>query len=204
MQSAGYMTYYSGKIFNGYDEQNYCQPNCINGLSKADIFLDPSTYAYYNTTYAHYDENGWKVKPHVDGYSTDQVANNVNSFVEYAVNMDEPFFAVAAPVAPHLPSRPKHEYKDLYKNLTMPKSPNFNPVNRTGVGPVWTLDRLNDTNVASLDHFYRKRQRCLKSVDDLVGSIINKLEELGVLENTFIFYSSDNGFHVRCAQHTRM
>ena len=53
MQQAGYNTYYSGKIFNGYGIQTYCNPVCLEGWTKADILVDPRTYTYYNSTYVH-------------------------------------------------------------------------------------------------------------------------------------------------------
>lgn len=34
------------------------------------------------------------------------------------------------------------------------------------------------------------------SVDDLIGEVINVCEELGVLDNTYFFYSSDHGFQL--------
>ena len=83
MQNAGYDTYYSGKIFNGYGEDTYCEPACLEGWTKADIALDPTTYYYYNSTFAKYDGSGdgWtKYGPNKrSGYSTDMIAENVSS-----------------------------------------------------------------------------------------------------------------------------
>lgn len=33
-------------------------------------------------------------------------------------------------------------------------------------------------------------------MDDLVETILQKLEDAEVLDNTYIFYSSDNGYHI--------
>ena len=210
MQAAGYNTYYAGKIFNGYGVKTYCDPHCLQGWTKADILADPRTYTYYNSTYIHYDENGWVKHPKVTGYSTDQIADYVTGYIDDAVKAGEPFFAVAAPVAPHTslghhyPNNhthwpypvPKKEYENLFQDLQLPMSPNFNPINRTGVAGVWSLDRLGDGDVGFLGEFYRMRQRALKSVDDLIGTIIKKLDDSGVLDNTYIFYTSDNGYHI--------
>jgi arylsulfatase A-like enzyme len=38
--------------------------------------------------------------------------------------------------------------------------------------------------------------RCIKSVDDCVGRVMNVLEESGLAENTIVIYSSDQGFYV--------
>lgn len=58
------------------------------------------------------------------------------------------------------------------------------------------LPRLNDTVLAYNDEFYRLRLAALASVDDLIEAVVNKLEAMNVLENTFIFYTADNGFHI--------
>lgn len=153
------------------------------------MMLGPYTYYYYKTKYGHFDGLGW-TKTEPEGYSTDQVADNVAYFIEQASKFDDPFFAVAAPVAPHIPAKPKDEYKNLYPDLELPRSPNFNPENRTGVGPVWNLDRLSQDEIHKLTKKYRARQQCLKSVDDLVETIVKKLDEVGELDNTYIFYTT--------------
>ena len=47
-----------------------------------------------------------------------------------------------------------------------------------------------------MDHFYRQRLRSLQSVDELVESIVSTLQAAGALDDTYIIYSSDNGYHV--------
>ena len=49
MQAAGYRTYYAGKIYNGYGGKNYKDPSPLEGLSRADILIEPRTYSYYNS-----------------------------------------------------------------------------------------------------------------------------------------------------------
>jgi arylsulfatase A-like enzyme len=46
------------------------------------------------------------------------------------------------------------------------------------------------------DFFYRQRLRSLQGVDELVDKLITRLEESGQIDNTYIIYSSDNGFHI--------
>ena len=33
-------------------------------------------------------------------------------------------------------------------------------------------------------------------LDDLIGAVFDGFEKLGVLDNTFVFFSSDNGYHL--------
>ena len=42
---------------------------------------------------------------------------------------------------------------------------------------------------------FKRRKRCLKSVDDLVESIMNALNETDLLDDTYIMFSSDHGYH---------
>ena len=55
---------------------------------------------------------------------------------------------------------------------------------------------LNQTVIDYNDHFYRQRLRALQAVDEMIEGLVNRLESYGILDNTYIFYSSDNGYHV--------
>lgn len=58
------------------------------------------------------------------------------------------------------------------------------------------LERQTEPNLDYNDHFYRQRLRALQSVDELVDGVFTRLEAQGLLDNTYVFYSSDNGFHI--------
>lgn len=42
---------------------------------------------------------------------------------------------------------------------------------------------------------FLRRWQTLLSVDDMVGLLVKKLEGIKELNNTYIFYTSDNGYH---------
>lgn len=46
------------------------------------------------------------------------------------------------------------------------------------------------------DHLYRQRLRALQAVDELVDGLFQRLENYGLLGNTYVIYSSDNGYHI--------
>ena len=48
----------------------------------------------------------------------------------------------------------------------------------------------------SIDEFYRNRLRALQAVDEMLQNITDALEKEGILDNTYIFYSTDNGQHL--------
>ena len=61
------------------------------------------------------------------------------------------------------------------------------------------LPRLTSAEIEYMDSFYRARLQALAAVDELVASIVTKVEKLGIADNTYIIFTSDNGFHM--AQH---
>uniref|UniRef100_A0A7N6AZI6 N-acetylglucosamine-6-sulfatase n=1 Tax=Anabas testudineus TaxID=64144 RepID=A0A7N6AZI6_ANATE len=54
---------------------------------------------------------------------------------------------------------------------------------------------MSNSSVQFLDDAFRKRWRTLLSVDDLVEKIVQRLEDRGELDNTYIIFTSDNGYH---------
>ena len=52
---------------------------------------------------------------------------------------------------------------------------------------------MNEVSACWADQQFRDRVSSLLSVDDLVEAVVQKLEDMGQLENTFIIYSSDHG-----------
>jgi N-acetylglucosamine-6-sulfatase len=53
---------------------------------------------------------------------------------------------------------------------------------------------LTNKTASVADLHYRRRLEALKSVDQHVGELVQKLEGLGQLDDTVIMYTSDNGF----------
>lgn len=83
----------------------------------------------------------------------------------------------------------------LFKDYIIPRDENFNPEVQGGVSWVRELPRLNETVIADNDEFQRSRLRALQYVDEMVENAIKMPDEVGQLENTYIFYTTDNGYH---------
>ena len=48
----------------------------------------------------------------------------------------------------------------------------------------------------ALDDRYQQRLRSLLAVDEMVASLVETLDATGALENTYIVFTSDNGYHL--------
>lgn len=87
------------------------------------------------------------------------------------------------------------------EGLKVPRSYNFNPNISSGVSWVYGQPRRNSSQVDYIDQFYQARQESLLALDDLVKPVVDKLDAMGVLNNTYIIYTADNGFTL--GQHRR-
>uniref|UniRef100_A0A7N8XAN8 N-acetylglucosamine-6-sulfatase n=1 Tax=Mastacembelus armatus TaxID=205130 RepID=A0A7N8XAN8_9TELE len=169
---AGYQTFFAGKYLN--QEKN----------SK-----------YYNYTLS---LNG-KAQKHGADYSkdylTDVLANMSLDFLQYKSNY-QPFFMMVSTPAPHSPWTAAPQYQDRFNTTKAPRDPNFNV---HGKDKHWLIRQaktpMSNSSVQFLDDAFRKRWQTLLSVDDLVEKIVERLEVRGELDNTYIFFTSDNGYH---------
>lgn len=94
------------------------------------------------------------------------------------------------------PPIPLDKHKHLFQDAKIPRTPNFNPDHPSGVSWVRSLPQQDAESVAYNDEFYRDRLRSLQGVDELVEKIVLRLDDAGILDNTYIFYTSDNGYHI--------
>ncbi|KAK0385072.1 hypothetical protein NLU13_7550 [Sarocladium strictum] len=215
LQDAGYNTYYTGKLFNAHGTNNYDKP-FANGWTQSDFLLDPYTYDYLNSSY---QRNHDPPVSYEGQHTVDVLAYKALGFLDDAVKEDKPFFLGIAPVAPHsnlvflkdfdenaplpdpdsllvTPPIPAARHANLFKDLKVPRTPNFNPDKPSGVHWVSKLEKLTEEIVDYQDHFYRQRLRALQGVDELVEDVVRRLEQYDLLDNTYIFYTTDNGYHL--------
>ena len=152
---------------------------------------------------------------HEGEHTIDLLAKKAYGFLAEAVKQDAPFFLTIAPVAPHSnvkfnlaegpiedliaefsPPIPLKRHAHLFKDAKVPRTANFNPEKASGVNWVRSLPRQSEANVAYNDHFYRERLRALQGVDEIVDGVVSRLEHYGILDSTYVVYSTDNGYHI--------
>ncbi|EHL03215.1 putative Arylsulfatase [Glarea lozoyensis 74030] len=202
LQQAGYNTYYVGKYLNGHTLDNYNKP-LAKGFTGSEFLLDPSTYQYYNASMS---RNGGIPVNYPGQYSNDLVANKAYDFLDDAIAAGKPFFLGIAPIGPHSEfqfatleaSAPQYppRHANLFNTITVPRTPNFNPSTPGGTSWISTLPPLTPEALAYGDTFYRARLRSLQSIDEMIESLTLRLNTKKLLENTYIIYTSDNGFHI--------
>ncbi|KAG8164435.1 hypothetical protein KVR01_006353 [Diaporthe batatas] len=207
LQNSGYNTYYTGKLFNAHTIWNYDSPYPA-AWTATDFLLDPGTYSYLHPIYqANQDTPIY----HRNEHTSDLITKKAQGLLQEAIASDKPFFLGVAPVAPHSDVSPDHDssslpqmtepvpaerHAGLFQDVKIPRTDNFNPDSPSGASWVRKLAQHNASAVEYLDHYYRQRLRALQAVDELVEKIVVQLDEAGVLEDTYIIFSSDNGFHL--------
>lgn len=190
LQEAGYQTAFFGKYLNGYpgDDPTYVPPGWDEWYGK---IREQKLYDY------EMNENGEVVSygSEPEDFFTDVLSGQATDFVERAAPEDQPFFAYVAPTAPHGPATPAERYEGAFSNEEVPRPPSFNEEDVSDK-PSWRqeTDPLSDEEISGIDDYYRQRLESMLAVDEMVGSLVEKLEAAGELENTYIFFTSDNGW----------
>ncbi|PNH11043.1 Arylsulfatase [Tetrabaena socialis] len=219
LQSLGYNTYYTGKFLVDYNIRNYNQTPA--GWTDIDALVLPYTFDYNNPGFS---RNGAPPNTYPGQYSTDVIADKGVAQLESAVASGKPFYAQISPIAPHIstqisiqlpdntsgkvggitvsfyPPLPAPRNWELFSDATLPTGTKNGNLYEEDVSdkPAWiqALPLAQQNNRTYLEEIYRLRLRSLAAVDELVGRVVETLNASGVLDNTYIIYSSDNGYHV--------
>src|SRR5215204_3917030 len=188
LDAAGYRTALIGKYLSGIKNKTFVPPGWDYWFST------------WGDRYFRYEANDQGTIRHfgtkASDYRTDVESRTTRMFIETSVAGGKPFFAYVAPKAPHSPSTPAPRDRHAYDGLKAPRLPSFNERNVSDKPPwIRKLPRLSDAKKAKIDNNAEKRAESLQAVDDLVAGVVGKLSEEGVLGNTYIFFTSDNGEH---------
>ena len=195
LQAAGYRTALMGKFLNGFpfpDDRLYIPPGWSEWVSPAK--KDP--YGGYDFVL---NENGTLVAypPNRVNYFTDVLSKKANDFIQRAANDKVPFFIYLAPYAPHTPATPAYRHLELFPSATIPITPSFNEADVSDKPPAMSYNPLlTEEQIAKLNDRYRTRIRSMQAVDEMLAQLINTLKQNGQLENTYIIFTSDNGYHM--------
>ncbi len=192
LHDAGYRTGMAGKYLNGLEEDPaHIPPGWDDWNAGVNNFL----YAGYNYTL---NENGRFVKYGTEpkDYQTDVVAEKSRRFIESAAAAEQPFFWYAASTAPHFPMLPAPRHIADSPPTASPRSPNYQEADVSDK-PTWLVDTQVEraaTITATNDADYTFRLGALKALDEMVAGIVDTLARTGELDNTYLIFTSDNGY----------
>ncbi|KAH8418996.1 hypothetical protein KR222_011869, partial [Zaprionus bogoriensis] len=191
LQKSGYRTFFAGKYLNefkgaalppGWDEFHG-----LHGNSR-----------YYNYTLR---ENAANVS-YADRYLTDLLSDRAAAFIRSTAEEEAagprllPFFAMVAPPAAHAPFTPAPRHEGVFAQVKALRTPSFNVPDTDKHWLVGSGRELPPATVDTIDKYFQKRWETLLSVDDLMANLLTALNETRQLDNTYIIYASDNGYHL--------
>jgi arylsulfatase A-like enzyme len=191
LEAAGYENALIGKYMNGYKDKN------------VDLSVTPPGWAQWEALFAgdqYYDytinTNGRKESYGSDPqhYQTDVLAGRASEWTTARAG-GAPFFLYLTPSAPHEPFDPAPRHEGVVDSVPRPVSFAEEDVSDK---PAWIRKQaaLSEAEKQELDEERRKRTELLLSLDDLVEHLVTSLEASGELDNTYVFFTSDNGWHM--------
>jgi arylsulfatase A-like enzyme len=206
LDSAGYQTGHVGRFLLRYSEPG--GPPSPNPPGVDDWYG-------YDTNPTHYlgapfSQNGVAVRfpRNASGYTTRVINNHARAFIDHAAPSADPFFLWVAHIAPHVThahprqncgagaplNEPGKNTFSAYRDEPLPHPPSLNE-RSTYDKPQWVESQrpLNPRALNRLERAWRCALAALTSVDRGVNGILRTLRAQGELEQTVIFFVSDNG-----------
>jgi len=104
-------------------------------------------------------------------------------------------FVYYASYSPHAPYAYPPEYADEFNEARYPRTPDFDEDDVSDKFGVTRLRKpLTPDNEREIDEAFRDRVRSVQVLDRNVADLVGALEEEGALEDTYLVFTSDNGY----------
>ncbi len=187
-------------------------------IGKWHLETDPTGFDYWNILPGqgvYYDpvliDRGERKKH--QGYCTDIIADITLQWLKER-KRDKPFFVMCHHKAPHRPWQPAPKYKDLFAGVAIPEPDNLYDHYEGRARSVAAVKMRVGENMTPADvkqplpaelkgddlrkwayqPYIKDYLRCVQSLDDNVGRVLDFLDAEGLASNTVVMYSSDQGF----------
>ena len=150
----------------------------------------------------------------VKGYVTDLLTDFAIDFLGKKRDPDKPFLLMLHHKAPHRNWQPDKKHAHLYDDVEIPTPETFDDDHSHRASPARTCDMSilhtltrhdvkgdfpkgltpHQLKVWKYERFIKDYLRCIASVDENVGRLLDYLDRTGLAENTMVVYTSDQGF----------
>ena len=194
LRESGYESAYIGKWHMGMDDSR--RPGFDHWVSfkGQGVYIDPVL-----------NVNGASVQ--MTGYTTDILNQHAVEFL--SKKREKPFVLYVAHKAVHAPYIPAPRHQEAYASYqySPPAVSKSDLAGKPALSrPVQRADMLRITGATpepvesrrgrgrDPQSIVRDQLRCLASVDDGVGMIVDALQRTGELHNTMVIFTSDNGY----------
>lgn len=177
LHDAGYETAFIGKWHMGRDDAP--RPGF-------DHWVSFRGQGVYNDPPMNVDGRQEKLQ----GYVTDILTDFSVKFIERA--RSKPFCLYLSHKAIHGPFTPAARHKDLYSDQPISRRANAN--DDLSGKPALRRNRNAERGRGPGDDVIRNQLRCLASIDESTGRILQTLEKAGQLDRTLVVFTSDNGY----------
>jgi N-acetylglucosamine-6-sulfatase len=197
LQGAGYRTALMGKYLNQYAPERirtalggpFIPPGWTDWVVSGNGYPG---FGYRLSRNVRLVRHGYRAKD----YLTNVLAREGLDFVDDAVAEGSPFMLNVWTFAPHSPATPAPQDRNRFAAVTAPRDASFDEADMLDK-PAWLRDHrpLTLREVERIDQTFRQRVRAVQAVDRLLGRLQRRLRAAGVARNTYVVFSSDNGFH---------
>jgi len=203
MQTQGYETYMTGKwhvkanadsIFNHVGHVLRGMPFDTPEGYNRPLSVNDTLWKPWKKEFGGY----WKGGKHW----SELVKDDAVSFIDDASKKDNPFFMYIAFNAPHDPRQSPKKYVDMYPldSISMPQSymPLYPFAETMGAGKDLRDEKLAPFPRTEYAVKVNKQEyyAITTHLDDQLKEILKTLEEKGLKENTYIFFTSDHGLAI--------
>jgi arylsulfatase A-like enzyme len=199
LDDAGYRTALIGKYMNDYEKIPKHVPR---GWDRWFVYAGKGKYKNYlisdeGKVRAYGKQKGKKKsKNKAKHYQTDVLTRKGIEFINSTPDAT-PLFLFLSPATPHEPATPANRHqKAPVARSGAPRPPSFNEEDMSDKPSIWSRQgSLSGKRIKEIDGLYARQLRSMFAIEDMIVDTTAALDANGRLDNTYIVFFSDNGFH---------